>query len=527
MTAHTSNPRFPSVLAASAMASAALHALLLLGLSQIDALPSQTPRSAASRLDSLAWSEPLAPVLPPEATPESKPEPKPEPEPTPEPEPEPEPTVEPTPVPPPLPEGRLGIAESDQVTENWLGVADPTEHRAPLFDTEQPSWSPEPGIPLPPGNARNAGVPTPAMPQALEPAEQSVKGDARSAPSDEAPSASQPQEAPEDAEVGNRAREETTTPSEGPMPLPAAAEATQGAVDGDEASEAMNAARLGPSEASTGIAEIEPARDERDEPSLDVVTPPAPQVDKVEETPEAPIGEKAMTPRKGDGDTTIEQDGVIATNEPIDDADQVRFSSQEMAPLAEQAALLAPLPFTPPMAVKVSDAVREALRVATRQGVTDARQEQADAAASRASQAAPEPVASGGRAGAPVPPGARPAEVNEADSSPTSKIPAIDVKLGKPAAGQGLEVITVRPQFSVTTTLTTDPQRSSIDVVFGRDGTVLRAEFVQGKTTGYKEVDEPLLNAVYRWRAKGKALLDLPPGRDPSKGLLVTFHIEL
>lgn len=515
MTAHTSNPRFPSVLAASAMASAGLHALLLIGLSQVDALPSQTPRSAASRLDSLAWSEPIVPALPSEAMPE----PEPESQPDPKPEPEPEPEIGPTPA--PLPEGRLGIAESEQDTKNWLGVADPTEHRAPLFDTEQPAWSPEPGVPLRPGAEPTAGASNLPMPQSSESADRSPEGDSASAPSDEAPSASLPQDAPVDAPVGNRARDETTTPSEGPMPLPAAAEARQGEVDGDGASEAMDAVRRAPSDASAGSAQIEP---EGDESSLDVV---APEASGVEETPEASIGEEAMTPRDGDGETTIEQDGLVATNEPMDDAASVRYSSQEMAPLAEQAALLAPLPFTPPMAVKVSDAVRAALRVAARQGVADARQAQPDGAGSPASQVSPEPVARVVKVGTPVPPGARPAEVSEADSSPTSRIPAIDVKLGRPAAGQGLEVITVRPRFSVTTTLTTDPQRSSIDVVFGRDGTVLKAAFVEGKTTGYTEVDGPLLDAVYRWRAKGKALLELPPGRDPSKGLVVTFHIEL
>ena len=518
MTAHTSNPRFSSVLAASALASAGLHALVFFGLSRVDASPVQPTRTAESRLDALAWSEPA--LVPP-----IDPVPEPVPAPEPEPEPEPEPQPQPAPEPPPPPEGRLGIAESEQDTPNWLGVADPTEHRAMQFETEQPSWSPQPGIPLPPGNASTQGAPTPAMPAADEPAQHAMKGDPRSEPSTQSPTASQREEGPEDAKLDKEAREQTTGPSEGPMPLPAAAESTRGvpdAADNPHASDIIEPTRLAPSQASEGAAE--PAPDASSEPSLDVANAAKPEVADDSDTP---IAEQAREASKGDADATIEGEGVIKTGEPLEDAEPVKLSSQEMAPLAEQAALLAPLPFTPPMAMKVSDAMREALRVATRQGVTDARTESDEAVAARASQAAQEPLASGGQAGAPVPPGARPAEISEADSSPTSRIPAIDVKLGRPAAGQGLEVITVRPRFSVTTTLTTDPQRSSIDVVFGRDGTVLKAAFVEGKTTGYKEVDGPLLDAVYRWRAKGKALLDLPPGRDPSKGLLVTFHIEL
>ncbi len=504
------NSRSTSILAASALASAGLHALVFLGLSQVEGAPAQLPRSAASRLDALAWAAPNEAITPP------VPDPVPDP---PEPKVEPEPEVQPVwPEPPPPPEGRLGIAESDQDTKNWLGVADPTEHRAPQFDTEQPSWSPEPGVPLQPGNSPQTGAATSASPAAPEPVQQSAKGDASSAPGDEAPTASEQKDAPKDAALGNEAREETTTPSEGPNPLPAAAATTQGEPDGVATSEAMKATRPAPSDAPQREMDRVPAADEA---SMDAVRPVTPEV-----AMDAPIAAEAQQAHKGDADATVEQDGVVATNEPIDDAAPVRFSSQEMAPLAEQAALLAPLPFTPPLAMRVGDAVREALRVATRQGETNAR-EDAQNAASRASNAMPQATSPGGQAGAPVPPGARPAEVSEADTSPTSRIPAIDVKLGRPAAGQGLEVITVRPRFSVTTTLTTEPQRSSIDVVFGRDGTVLKAAFLEGKTTGYSEVDGPLLDAVYRWRAKGKALLDLPPGRDPSKGLLVTFHIEL
>jgi hypothetical protein len=129
--------------------------------------------------------------------------------------------------------------------------------------------------------------------------------------------------------------------------------------------------------------------------------------------------------------------------------------------------------------------------------------------------------------GQPSPTGLNPGEASAADASPTSRLPAINVKLGRPAAGQGLEVRTVRPRFSVTTMLTSNPRRSTVDVVFGRDGRVLRAAFQQGRTTGYPEVDGPLLDAIYRWTARGRALADIPPDADVAKGLLVTFNIEL
>ncbi|MFI4897808.1 MAG: hypothetical protein ACIARR_08280 [Phycisphaerales bacterium JB059] len=86
---------------------------------------------------------------------------------------------------------------------------------------------------------------------------------------------------------------------------------------------------------------------------------------------------------------------------------------------------------------------------------------------------------------------------------------------GKPLARKGLEIKTVHPRWSVTTRLTRLPRNPVIMVSFGPDGRVAHAEFVRFKgrvfNSGSRDVDEPLLDSVYKWRASGKPLEALGP----------------
>jgi hypothetical protein len=96
----------------------------------------------------------------------------------------------------------------------------------------------------------------------------------------------------------------------------------------------------------------------------------------------------------------------------------------------------------------------------------------------------------------------------EADAS--SKVQALTYRPGRPVAGEGLEIATVRPRFSVTIQVIARPRNPVVRIQFGRDGKVRRAEFVKkkGKTlnTGSVHIDGPLMDAIYRWTAKGVAL---------------------
>lgn len=103
---------------------------------------------------------------------------------------------------------------------------------------------------------------------------------------------------------------------------------------------------------------------------------------------------------------------------------------------------------------------------------------------------------------------------------------AVEVKPGRPVAAKGLKIETVRPRWSITTQITASPRNPVVKVTFGRSGKVLRAEFVGGQNTGWAEVDGPLMDAIYRWRAKGEALAKLPAG-NPDAGLPIVFRIVL
>ncbi len=80
---------------------------------------------------------------------------------------------------------------------------------------------------------------------------------------------------------------------------------------------------------------------------------------------------------------------------------------------------------------------------------------------------------------------------------------------GRVEAGEGLEIRTVRPQFTLLTRVTAAPGAPRVRVVFGKDGRVKDAKIM--RSSGYAlEIDEPVLAAVFNWRASGHALRDLP-----------------
>ncbi len=65
---------------------------------------------------------------------------------------------------------------------------------------------------------------------------------------------------------------------------------------------------------------------------------------------------------------------------------------------------------------------------------------------------------------------------------------------------------------------------------FGRDGIVKKAWFIAPEGTppgtGSKEIDDSILHAIYRWRAKGEPLLSLSES-DPDDGVTITVRILL
>ncbi len=106
---------------------------------------------------------------------------------------------------------------------------------------------------------------------------------------------------------------------------------------------------------------------------------------------------------------------------------------------------------------------------------------------------------------------------------------APSVMPGRVLAAEGLEISTRRPQWSRTVQLTARPRNPVIWITFGRNGRVLRAGFLSDGErvfdTGDESVNEPLMNAVYRWTAKGKAIDALPD--EPEAGVTIRVRVLL
>lgn len=114
-------------------------------------------------------------------------------------------------------------------------------------------------------------------------------------------------------------------------------------------------------------------------------------------------------------------------------------------------------------------------------------------------------------------------EASDRESDPSSLEDAVIVLPGRPAAAEGLEIITRRPVFSRYVRTVAAPNDPVFKVTFGRDGQVMRATLVQ--SSGYKDVDDPVYNALLSWRAKGEKLSDLPS--NDTQGLSITMRIVL
>lgn len=119
---------------------------------------------------------------------------------------------------------------------------------------------------------------------------------------------------------------------------------------------------------------------------------------------------------------------------------------------------------------------------------------------------------------------------SDKESLATSVKKAPTVKPGQVLAANGLDIQTKAPKWSYTTLRTRRPANPTVQVTFGRDGKVVRAGFVTDGTTiyssGYEDVDEPLLSAVYSWTAKGKKLAELT-SQDPDGEVTILITILL
>lgn len=99
-------------------------------------------------------------------------------------------------------------------------------------------------------------------------------------------------------------------------------------------------------------------------------------------------------------------------------------------------------------------------------------------------------------------------------------------KPNAPVAGEGLEITTVMPRWSSTGRNTGAPLNPVVVMHFDARGRVVYADFLKEPKREYSSgsllIDEPLMNAVYRWRAKGERIDELD-ARNPRDTVEVTI----
>lgn len=111
------------------------------------------------------------------------------------------------------------------------------------------------------------------------------------------------------------------------------------------------------------------------------------------------------------------------------------------------------------------------------------------------------------------------------ESPPTARVKTIVIEPGKPIAAEGLVIDTVAPRFSTVTRLTASPHNPLVEVTFDATGAVVLAEIIE--TSRYKNVDRPVLDAVYQWRARGDRLEALRAEKGEQARHTLRFRIVL
>lgn len=96
----------------------------------------------------------------------------------------------------------------------------------------------------------------------------------------------------------------------------------------------------------------------------------------------------------------------------------------------------------------------------------------------------------------------------DAEATSVIKVPASEWKQGKPLAAQGLDITTRRPRIPVTAWLSYRPKYNPVArIEFDRTGKPRRASLLVRSQE--PNLDERLIDMLYRWRAKGARLKKL------------------
>ncbi len=99
----------------------------------------------------------------------------------------------------------------------------------------------------------------------------------------------------------------------------------------------------------------------------------------------------------------------------------------------------------------------------------------------------------------------------ESDATSIVDVPQAKWKNGRPLAGKGLNVRTQRPVFDELTSITTGGSNPIIEIEFDKEGVPKVCTILL--SSGSQLIDQPIIDCLYRWRASGSQLTNLPEGK--------------
>ena len=390
--------------------------------------------------------------------------------------------IEPQPPPEPGPEEdlvRIGTDDGVGRTDNMLGAAQATPHSAIIGSVDQPALTLAPGLPGP------SGV---GAPERSSDASDAGEGGANG----QTGGSSQVQPASPQASV-----DANPQPAQPEQPqTPAAEPAPETKIDLAEQADASL-------KTDVSVASQQPTPAQQSEPVKNEVSPEV----EVRATDEPSIFEQA------NGVETDSQENVFAIPQPQKITAVDEFGQQAAPAVAGKEVPVVVPPEAAPAEVKPAAVELPAKPKSEPPAKDQARLALSPVPVEPASTSPAATSAAPGAAGSPATAGGDsrlPGTTSDAESTAVSTQPLIDFKPGMPLTGKGIRIRTVVPRFSTTTQLTAMPRNPVIVIRFNRAGRVVKAEFEGLEGTGYSGIDEPLLDAVYRWTAVGEQLNRLP-----------------
>lgn len=107
----------------------------------------------------------------------------------------------------------------------------------------------------------------------------------------------------------------------------------------------------------------------------------------------------------------------------------------------------------------------------------------------------------------------------ERESDPVTRIETQTVRPGEVVARKGLRINTIGPRYSAIARRTAVPANPTAIVSFDRTGKVVNVKLI--RSTGFDNVDGPLITAMYKWTAEGPLLKHVAKTWD------VPFNIQM